>query len=474
MEADYYSRFSADSQLRRSLDTRHGVALVVSNVIGAGIFTTPAIVAALVPSATAMLAIWAAGGILALCGAVSYAQLSRLSPNAGGEYAYLSRAFGPLAGFLSGWISLIAGFSGAIAASAVALVSYFAHFLPALASERVLASFSLHFLAVSITWRLVAAVAVIVFFGVLHSSGLTGGKITQTALAMGVLGMISAFIVTGFAFGSGSWDHMSLHAERYRGINLLLALVPIMFAYSGWNAAAYVSEEMRNERKTGRALLIGTVVVMVVYSALNVLFIYALPIRDLKANINVGDVAARALFGAAGSFLTAVMVLALLGAISAMTFSGPRVYFAMARDGVFIPSLARTSKKTGVPLLAIALQTLWSIALVVLGSFEQILMYTGFAIVLSSAVAVLGLFVIRGSVYKRGAFFSGTVAPLLFVLVSAAITISVVLKAPTTALAGVGLIAAGIPVFGWSRRNSTASKEMRLYPAESPELMECE
>jgi len=448
------------NQLRRSFRVRDGVALIVSNVVGVGIFTTPAIIAKYVPEPGVMLALWVAGGCLALFGAMSYAQLGRMWPAAGGEYIYLSKAYGPTAGFLSGWTSLIAGFSGAVAASAVGLAAYLGRYFPAVASDHSLLSINFYVGAITISPRALTAGVVILGFALLHACNLGAGKLTQNMLALLIILIIGAFCIFGFTVGTGSWSHFQAAHVPLRPTNWLLAFLPIMFSYSGWNAACYISEEMYDTRRTiGPALLAGTCIVVALYVILNALYLYAVPPAQIKDAVNVGDVAARALFGVSGSsiapVLSAFTIIALLGCISAMTIAGPRVYFAMSRDGAFMPSFARTSGKFGTPMLAIFLQAFWSIALVLTGSFEQILNYTGFTILLSSGAAVAGLFVVRRRELRSDATPRlRMIAPAIFVIACAAIEVNTLWRAPKTALLGCLLIAAGLPFFYWSRSQS--------------------
>jgi basic amino acid/polyamine antiporter, APA family len=460
-------RWSAGNRLRRTFRKRDGIALIVSNVVGVGIFTTPALIANLVPNPTAMLALWIVGGGLALAGAASYAKLANLWPTAGGEYVYLSKAYGPTAGFLSGWTSLIAGFSGSVAASAVALVLFAGQYFPGLAADRSVLSLDRLGINLSLSPRILAAASVIALFAVLHICSLAAGKITQNTLAIILVGMVVIFVGRGFATGNGSWSHFHSSGAHFGTMNWLLALIPVMFTYSGWNAAAYVSEEIHASRRSMRPVLLGgTCIVIALYTVLNALYLYAIPAAQMRSASNVADAAAHALFGTGSQLVTPALIVALLGAVSAMTIAGPRVYFAMARDGAFIPAFARTSRKFGTPALAIALQAMWSIALVMLGGFDQILMYTGFAIVLSSGAAVAGLFVVqrrsnRTNPIKRARFL----VPGVFVLASAALVVDTVLEAPKIALIGVLLIAAGIPVYAMCRRSSSA--RLTLQPEEA-------
>jgi APA family basic amino acid/polyamine antiporter len=448
------------AQLRRSLRPKDGIALIVSNVVGVGIFTTPAIIAALVPNPTAMLALWIVGGLLALAGAMSYAELARTFPHAGGEYVYLTKVYGPTAGFLSGWTSLIAGFSGAVAASSVGLVAYSGEYFPRLASTRSLWSIHFYIGSLTLTPRSLAAAGIILVFAVLHVFSLGKVKIVQNMLALLITSMIVLFSLYGFTFGHGAWTHFETSHTHFGPMSWLLALIPVMFTYSGWNAAAYVTEELHDvKRAIGPVLFIGTAIVVGLYALLNTLYLYAIPLQRMRSAINVGDVAAHALFGVGGNFVTPALIVALMGCISAMTIAGPRVYFAMARDGAFIPAFGRTHKRFGTPVLAIALQATWSVILVTFGEFEQILMYTGFAVMLSSGIAVAGLFVIRWAELRTScAARIRMLIPASFVLACTAIVLNAVMRAPKTAFVGAALIAAGIPVFLLSRRsNATGS-----------------
>src|SRR5208337_3602790 len=277
------------NRLRHSFRVRDGVALIVSNVIGVGIFTTPAIVAKLVPRPGAMLALWIAGGCLALAGAISYAQLGRMWPAAGGEYIYLSKAYGPTAGFLSGWTSLIAGFSGAVAASAVGLIAYLGQYFPTLASNHSLLSINFWVGSFTLSPRSLTAASIILCFAVLHACNLGAGKLTQNTLALLILGIVVFFCLFGFAIGAGSWSHLHASNAPLQPMNWLLALIPVMFTYSGWNAVSYISEELFDTRKTiGPALLIGTSIIVALYLALNTLYLYAVPVEAMQNAVNVG------------------------------------------------------------------------------------------------------------------------------------------------------------------------------------------
>ena len=465
-------RLSSAQRLPPRLGITHGIALIVSNMVGVGIFTTPAIIAGLVPRPSAMLALWIVGGLLALAGAISYAELAKRFPSAGGEYVYLSRIYGPSAGFLSGWISLIAGFSGAVAAGAVGLVSYLGWYLPSYASDRILLKVPLVVGTASISPRSLCAAAIIALLALLHACGFGLAKFTQNGLALLIASMIAVFAFCGFAFGHGAWMHFATPESlpHVQFVNWLIALIPVMFTYSGWNAAVYVSEDLRDARRTiGPILILGTSIVVALYVVLNILYLYAIAPEHLHEAINVGDVAAHALFGVNRMFITPVLIVALLGSLSAMTIAGSRVYFAMARDGAFFPAFARISRRFGTPAFAIALQALWSIALVMAGGFEQILMYTGFAVVLSSSLAVAGLFVVdRHALRSDRRLRFKMLIPAAFLIASGLMVANMVIHSPRTAATGALLILSGLPIYAWSRRKKHLAMESQpgVVPAD--------
>ena len=269
---------------------------------------------------------------------MAYAELAALRPRAGGEYVYLREAFGPLAAFLTGWTSFVAGFSGAIAASAVGLASYIGRFFPAAGDATPLVSIPLGFVTLSLSRQALVALVAIYALSWVHMRGLGPGRVVQNTLAVMKVVTLLAFVALGLTIGQGSWSNLSASAETRAG-GLLLALIPVMFSYSGWNAAAYVAEEVRDPgRNVPRALALGTGAVIVVYLALNVVYLYAMPVTDLVGlRTRVIDAAGDRLFGAGvGNLLAVVTIFIIAGSISAMVLAGPRVYFAMARDGVFL------------------------------------------------------------------------------------------------------------------------------------------
>jgi APA family basic amino acid/polyamine antiporter len=449
-----------------SLDRRLGpfdaAAIVVSNVIGSGIFFVPILVAALVPDARAILFVWGLGGALAFAGAMAYAELAALRPHAGGEYVYLRDAFGPAAGFLSGWTSFVAGFSGAIAASAIALADYTGRFLPAAADASPLLTIPLPGIPLIVSRRTLVALTAIGALTIIHIRGLRLGRVVQNGLTVVKVTALVLFVALGFSIGHGV--PAQLAAPGPAGIApMLLALIPIMFTYSGWNAGAYVAEEVRDpERNVPLALGLGTLAVIVIYLSLNALYLYALAPAELAAvpGARLIDTVAERLFGVvAGGLLAAFSIVSLAASMSAMMIAGPRVYFAMARDGVFAAPAREIHPKFRAPAQAIIAQAIWSGVLVLSGTLSQLVSYTGFAVVLFSAIAVAAVFVLRRRVPFEPRPFRAwgyPWAPATFVVASALMLANEIYRSPQTSAAGLAVIGAGVPMYWWMRRSVRA------------------
>lgn len=461
------------TRLTRRLGSLDGAALIVSNVIGIGIFTTPGLVASMVPGPGAFLGVWAAGAVLALIGGLVYAELGGAYPEAGGEYVYLREAFGPGVAFLSGWTSLLAGFAGAIAAGAVGFAIYLERLIPGLGNI-----VSLRFgggPVLDLHPQRLVALALIALLTLVHTRGLGPGRTVQNLLAGLSVVTIAALVALGLtAHPAVAGTTASAWPPAQDG-GVLLALVLVMFTYSGWNAAAYLAGEMRAPGRSLRAAVVGgTVVVTALYLGLNLLYLRTVPFGALEGSVAVADVAADAVFGGSGAAVVAVVVgLALGSGVSAMLLAGPRIYFAMARDGVLPTAFGRIDPRSGVPSFAVGAQALWAGVLVLTGAFEDLITYTAFAVVLFSAVAVAALFVLR----RRPGW--GYLAPIrvwghpwtstLFLLVSVAMLVQAVRFAPGPSLMGAALVTAGVPVYLLTR-GSGARRRATEPPHSEPPL----
>jgi APA family basic amino acid/polyamine antiporter len=447
----------SSSTLERRLGPFDAAAIIVSNVIGGGILFTPPQVAAAVPHAVYFLSTWVVGGLLAFAGAMAYAELATLRPRAGGEYVYLRHAYGPLAGFLTGWTSFVAGFSGAMAASAVVLVLYLDRFVPGVADETPLLIVPLPYLPLVVTRRSVAAIVAVWLMAAVHIRGVGPGRVVSNVLATLKVAALMVFIALGIAIGAGSTANLTQTAGTVGVTGWLLALIPVMFTYSGWNAASYMAEEIRDPgRNLPLALAGGTLGVIAIYLLLNGLYLYVMPVGELASvRGSVLDVVAeRLLGGRAGDVMGVVSIVSLTAGLSAWTFAGPRVYFAMARDGVFFPAAGRVHPRFKTPMLATVAQAPWTSVLVLTGSADSLTRYTGFAITLFAGVAVAAVFVLRRREPRAPRPFKALgypVTPAVFVAASLLMVVNAIWRDPGPSGAGVLVMLAGLPLYAYFR-----------------------
>ncbi len=449
----------APQTLDRRLGPLDAAAVIVSNVIGGGILFTPPQIAASVPSAVLFLSTWAVGGVLAFFGAMAYAELATLRPRAGGEYVYLRDAYGSLAAFLTGWTSFVAGFAGAIASNAVFFAIYLGRFVPGAANDNAFLLVPIIPGALQLTFSPQTICALLLVWGLafVHLRGVGPGTLVGNILAALKVGALVVFVALGFSIGAGNAANVT-QGGPVAPTNWLFALIPIMFAYSGWNAAGYIAEEIRDPgRNVPRSFALGTGAVVALYLALNVLYLYVFPIQELaKIEGSVLDRVADGLIGAvAGDVMAAVAVVSLAASNSAMTFAGPRVYFAMARDGLFFRRLAHVHPRYRTPASAIIAQSIWSSVLVLSAETTQLVNYTGFSITLFLALAVGAVFILRRrepGVERPFKALGYPVAPAIYVIASAFILVNALWRDPGPTGTGAFIIALGIPLYYVFRR----------------------
>ena len=429
-----------DNEVRRRLGLPSAAALVVGNMIGAGVFTTSGFALADLGRRELVLAAWVVAGIIAMFGALSYGALARRMPESGGEYYFLYHTVHPLAGFLAGWVSLLVGFTAPIAAAALGLQAYLA---PLVGS------------GVRPEW--IGTTAILVA-GLLHGLRLAHGVRVQNVAIVLKLLLITGFIVVGIRHAPQAAQPVRL-ADFELG-PFAVSLVWISFSYCGWNAAVYIASEVRSpERNLNRSLWLGTAVVTVVYLALNAVFLYSAPIEDLAGKKEIAAIAARALGGETlQSAVSLLVALALFTSISAMVMAGPRVYARMAEDGLFPRVFAM---RGDVPAPAVALQTALAIVVVWISDLKELLGYIGFTLGLSAAATVAGLIALRrregaesvpvpGYPWIPGLFVVATLGATGFM----AVREFTVEGRPREAAVGLLTIAAGVPVYWWMRRRS--------------------
>jgi basic amino acid/polyamine antiporter, APA family len=433
--------------LPRSLSLFSAAMLVVGNVVGAGIFTTAGMLAGEVNHPMAFVGVWIIGGLLTIGGALTYAELGAMYPRAGGDYQYLKEAYGPLAGFLIGWLSFWVISPGSIAALSIALVGYLSG-LPMMEGE-----FAPKFYAV----------AVVLLMSALNYRSTRLASSTQSIVTVGSLILLAALVVGGIVFGEGQMENFrgdpgqSLSIFDFTGT----AMIAVFFTYSGWFAAAYVGSEVKNPgRNVPLALLIGTLLVTVFYTGVNAIYLYALPLDEMKqvAEINVAQRAAQSLFGPGVAIAVSIAIILSIGScINASVMTGARICYAMGTDGVLWRRLALVHPKFKTPHFAVVAQGVLASILVLLGSFGDLMAYVVFAMLLASTATGVAHVVLRirsPNTDRPYRTIGAPVVPILFALVYGGFAISILMGSPGPSLAGLGLAASGVPFYFWWRKRS--------------------
>jgi len=446
--------------LVRQLGVVSAAAIVVSNMVGTGIFTTSGFLAGQLGSARLILLIWGVGALCALLGSFCYSELGINYPSSGGEYVYLTEAYGPTWGFMSGWISFFAGFSAPIALAALAFSDYVGYFFPAVKQANAQFSFGSGDMTFKIGGAQALASVLILGFTLLNLLNLKQVARVQNSLTGLKLVVLAAFIFFGLTAGTGDWSHFSTPAVRNVDTSLAaqfpISLFWIYLAYSGWNAATYIAEELkRPERTLPIALTVGTILVSALYILLNVVFIYSTPLENMKGEIAIGSITAKNLFGSevAGVF-SALMAVSLMSTVNAMVTIGPRLYFAMAKNGAFFQIAARVHEKRHVPTVAILCQGLCSMILT-LTPFPQLVYYIGFCLNFFIVISVGTLLVFRrrpGWQKMRVVSFAYPLVPVTFILIGVWMTIYGLTIQPVVSLLASLTIAAGAVVYRFRLR----------------------
>jgi len=439
---------------------------VIANMVGTGIFTTSGFIIAELGNPQTMLLCWFVGGIFALCGALCYGELGAMFPKAGGEYVFLRESFGKCMGFLSGWISLIVGFSAPIAAASIAFATYFFRALPVSFCPKIAVPIlGVNILTISpIT---ILAVAIIIIFSLVHYHSLFLGTRVQNGLTVFKIGLIVVFVIGGLLIGDGSRGHFSegIDISSVFQDKFAISLIFVSFAYSGWNAAAYLGGEIKKpSRNIPLALFTGTSLVMCLYLLLNVVYIYSLPAKEMSGVLEVGAKSAASLFGGHMSkYFGGAIAIGLLSVLSAMIMTGPRVYYAMSKDGVFFELFGKVNSLHRTPVYAIFLQAAIAIIMVISASFDKLLIYIGFTLSLCAMLTVVGMILLRTkqpALARNYKTFGYPVTPLLFILGNLWIIYFSIKSRPVTSLFGLGTIGLGLLVFLYFGNKEKQSNEV--------------
>ncbi len=442
--------------LLRQLGFFSATALVISNMVGMAIFGTTGLMAAQLGSPGLILACWSVGALFAFAGALSYSELGINFPSSGGEYVYLTHAFGPEWGFMTGWVSFFAGFSAPIAAAALAFSDYLGYFYPSLKQANATLVVGSGALSLRLGNGQLVASSLIAAFTILNCFGVGRTAKVQNVLTSTKLIVIVGFVLFGFAFGSGSWSHFSEHAVRTSTLTLpaqfIVSLLWVMVGYSGWNAATYVAEEVRRpERTLPAALAAGSAIVAALFLGLNMIFIYATPLETMKGVIAIGSLSASNLFGprVAGAF-SALMALSIVSTVNAEVTVGPRVYYAMAKNKAFFSAAAKVDPRWHTPVNAILSQGLCAM-LMTLTPFPELLVYIGFSLTLFTVLSVVALFVFRRRRPDWQRLWAVQIAwpliPASYILVGVCMMIYGVIWQPGASLTALATVGAGALVY---------------------------
>jgi APA family basic amino acid/polyamine antiporter len=436
--------------------------IVVGSIVGAGIFLVSGEVAAQVHSPAAFLFTWLLGGAVALAGALSNGELGGLFPRSGGEYVYLREAYGPSLGFLSGWATFWVVFPGSIAALGAGFGATVASILGVDPGRGPLSPA-----------KVIGGVAVLALTAI-NARGLQPGKWTQNILSAAKLAAFVGLLLLGAVMPHASASGLlPFFAAGDRAGGVATALIPVFFAYSGWNAATYVAGEMRDPaRGLGRALALGTGLCVLLYVAINAVYLRAMPLGDLARALEPAQAAAVGLGGpTAAAILSPLVAVCVLSSMQATVLVGPRLYHAMAVDGLFFAPAGRLHPTTGVPLLALLAQAVVSVAELMTGTFDQLVSFATCSIIAFSTLTVAAVPVLRFRRPEAPRAFrvpAYPLAPLLYIAVNAWVLWAVLSSGPEArggALRGLAIVATGVPAYAafrkWGRPNSPGGQTAR-------------
>jgi basic amino acid/polyamine antiporter, APA family len=446
--------------------------LVIGSVIGSGIFMTSGIIAGYLPSPGWLLVVWAVGGFIALCGALSFAELGAMFPRAGGQYVYIREAYGPWAGFLFGWGFFWFIMCGGIATLAVAFAEFMGYFLPALGTQSIILKVGLFGMPYTLSAGQLLAAGAIILLTAVNYIGVKTGVLVQNIFTFLRLGSVAAVVLFGLALGKKAG--ITGFGQLFSGGGGLgpnavasfgLALIAVLWTYDGWYAVNCTAEEIKKpERNIPLSLLLGTLSVMAIYLAVNVVYILALPVDKMKGVVRIGELASAQLFGPmATSAIAAAIVVSVFGCLSATILYGPRVYMAMAEDRAFFRSMTYIHPRFRVPTKALIGQAVWSCLLCLSGKYQALYEYVVFALVIFFAATGFAVIVLRRKrpeLVRPYRVWGYPVIPILFVLMNLAVFVNTVAAQPLKSLVGMIILLVGIPAYiYWQKGGASARKE---------------
>jgi basic amino acid/polyamine antiporter, APA family len=450
-----------DEGLVRALGLGSAVLFVLGSVIGSGIFLTTGNMAAALPSPSLLIAAWIAGGVIALTGGLTYAEMGAMFPNSGGVYVYLREAFGPLIAFLYGWAAMLVFFSGGIAAVAVGFADYVSYFVPELSTARIIWSVATPIGLWTVSAAQIVAVISIIALAAINYVGVRTGNLVNVVLTIAKVAGLAALPILALVATqtSPAWVPIVPPDLTRPLAGFGIAMIAVLWTNDAWYCVTWIAGEMKHpQRDLPRALLIGISLLTLIYVVVNVAYLYAIPLADLKGVSRVAEKAATLMVGVNGArFVALTVVVSTFGCDAAAILAGARLLFAMARDGVFLPAAATVHSRYRTPHIAIVALSGWSAVLALSGSYEQLFTYVMFSSILLHLVGAVGLFRLRRTrpdhprPYRVWGY---PFVPVVFILSSGAFVLNTLVERPKESFAGLGLLALGLPVYWYFKRTS--------------------
>ena len=430
------------AELKKALSRFDLIMIAIGSTIGSGIFLTPAIIANAIQSPIYILIIWLVGGLLILCGALTFAELGSLMPQAGGVYVYLSEGYGKVFGFLYGWAYILVVNTGGIAALSIAFTTYLAYFFP----------------MSPVTLKLVA-VCGIFFLTVINVMGVkVGGIFSDVFTVLKLLGIFGV-IAVGFIFGSSAITDFSFTTSSGITGGLAVAMVGVLWSYGGWQHATYAAGEAKNAKKdVPIAMIIAALSVTAIYVLINIGYMFLLPVNNIAHSPSVAADAVKTVLGPIGGGIIALAIfISTFGTAGIYTLTAPRIYFAMAKDGIFFPQIAKIHPKYSTPANAIIIQSTWAVLLIMFwGTFENLISYVVFTDWIFFGLTAASVFIFRKKlpdVKREYKTLGYPLTPILFILMAAWFVINTLIEKPEQAVAGLIMLGLGLPVYYyWSRK----------------------
>ena len=458
---------SQKPSLVRGLSLLDSVLLLVSGIIGSSIFLTAKDIAGPLPNPKLFFLVWVLGGLISLCACVAFAELGSMFPDSGGQYIYLREAYGDLIAFLYGWMLFAVANGGTIAALSVASAAYMGRIVPAISQEHVIFSAA----GIVFTRAHLVGLVLIVILTYVNVVGLRWGALLQNVSTWTKFTAMAAFVVLGFAIGKGHWSNFSAQAPGGLSMGLTpgqlvsalgVGLIAVFWAYDGWVYITWVAGEVKEPRRNvALSMVLGVLAVGAIYLAMNMTYVYAMPLSEVAKYETIAHAAAAALFSpGAAVWLSAMIAISCFSAAATCTLSGARVYLAMAQDGVFFKRMAVIHPKWRTPAFSLIGQGIWAAVLTLSGRYDQLYTYVIYGMVLSYTLTVIGLFVLR---WKRPDIprpyrcTGYPWLPAIYILVGAAWTLNTIITRPMEAFWGTAIVLIGVPFYLFWKRKSRAA-----------------